>query len=153
MRRRFSASTRSFSRALGLEPLPLAPLGLLGLAALGVPVLRVQAVLFLEHIALHVGAAAPHLDIDGAGTTLRARQLQFALGLALQRDLVGRAAALLIAAVRLAQVRQQFEFGLVADAIIGPFDLDACLIELHDQPVHRYFQHLGKLRNSYISHQ
>ena len=65
----------------------------------------------------------------------------------------GRAADLLIGAVRFAQVRQQFKFGLVADASVRSFDLDARLIKLHDQTVHRYFQYLGKLRNSYVSHQ
>ena len=94
---------------------------------------------------------APHLDVDRAGTTLGARKLQFALRLALQRDLARRA-AVLIAAMAAAQMRQQFELGIVADAIVRPSDLDARLIELHDQPVHRHLQHLGKLRNSYFCH-
>src|SRR5580658_101423 len=111
---------------LGLQSFLFLALGLLGLAPLGVTVLQILAVLLLEHVALHVGAAAPYLDIDGAGAALRARQLQLALRLALQGDLAGRA-ALLVTAMGLAQVRQQFELGLVTDAGVGTLDLDTGL--------------------------
>src|ERR1700691_1428201 len=81
---------------LRLEPLALAPvgLGLLALGALrlfGFALLRVELLLLgalvtFEHIALDVGALAPHFDVDGAGASLIAGQLQLALGLALESD-------------------------------------------------------------------
>jgi hypothetical protein len=50
------------------------------------------------------------------------------------------------------QVREQLHLRVVADAIVGALDLDAGLIELHEQPVDRYLQYFGKLGDSYFSH-
>src|SRR5262249_43278047 len=55
-----------------------------------VGLLLLRAVLLLEHVALHVGALHAHFHVDGAGTALRAGQLQLRLRLALQRDLARR---------------------------------------------------------------
>ena len=120
----------------------------LGLAPLLIDLVLLLARLLLEHVALDVGALLAHLDVDRARAALGARELELALRLALQRDLARRGIALaLAAAVAAAQVRQQLELGIVADAVVGAVDLDAGLIELHEQPVDRHLQDLGKLGN------
>ncbi len=146
----------------GLEPLAFAALrldalglplhGLFGLAALLVDLVLLLARLLLEHVALDVGAFAADLHIDGPGAALDARQLQLALGLALESDLAGRGIAVVLAPVAAPQMRQQLELRIVADAVVGTRHLDACLVELHEQPVDRHLQHLGELRNRYFCH-
>jgi hypothetical protein len=54
--------------------------------------------------------------------------------------------------VAAAQVREELELRIIGDARIGPGYLDACLVELREQPVDRYLQHLGKLRNGHFGH-
>ena len=49
-------------------------------------------------------------------------------------------------------MREQLHLRIVADARVGAFDLDAGLVELHEQPVDRHLQDLGKLGNCYFSH-
>src|SRR5207248_555390 len=83
---------------------------------------------------------------------LRAGELQLALGLAPEGDLARRAVAVGVAPVAAAQVREQLEFGVVADARVGTGHLDARLIELHQQPVHRHLENLGKLGNAHFGH-
>src|SRR5205823_432697 len=133
---------------LRLEPLALAPLGFgalsrgarrrFGFLTAVVELVLVDARLLLEHVALDVGAFAAHLDIDGARAPLRAGELQLALGLAPEGDLARRAVAVGVAPVAAAQVREQLEFGVVADARVRTGHLDARLIELYQQPVHRH---------------
>ena len=87
--------------ALLLEPLAVQPLlletlalraferglGLLLRFALLVDLFLLVAGLVLEDLALDVGALAANLDVDGARASLRARELQFRLRFAPQRDL------------------------------------------------------------------
>jgi len=54
--------------------------------------------------------------------------------------------------VTAAQVRQQLEFRLLADHVLGARDRDTGLIELRDQAVDRHLEHVGELSNGYISH-
>ena len=54
--------------------------------------------------------------------------------------------------MRAAQMREQLELGFVADQRLGAGDLDSGGLELHEQPVDRYLQDLGKLRNGDIGH-
>jgi len=109
--------------------------------------------LFLEHVALDVVARAAHLDAHGTGAPLVARELQLALGLALERDLAWRAiAAGILAAMRATQVREEFQLRIVGNARVGSGHLDARLVELRQQPVDRHLQHLGKLRNGHFRH-
>ena len=125
--------------ALLLEPLAFRALDrrlglLLGFAQL-VDLFLLMARLILEHLALDVGALAAHLDVDGARAALRARELQFGLGLAPQRDLArGRIGLQVIVAVAAAQMRQQLVLRVLADHVLGAVDLDAGLIELLQQP-------------------
>jgi hypothetical protein len=147
---------------LGLEPFALAPLGLqllmleahglLGLVAPVIELVLLGARLLLEHVALDVVAGAANLDTHGAGAPLGAGELELALRLALEGDLARRAVALGLAAVAAAQVRQELQLGIVADAILGPFDLDAGLIELHQQPVDRHLEDLRELGNGHFRH-
>ena len=148
--------------ALAIEPLLLQPLvlgalerglGLLLGLALPIDFLLLMARLILEHLALDVGALAAHLDIDGARAALRARELQLRLRLAAQRDLARRGVGLrVVAAVAAAQMRQQLVLRILADHVLGAVDLDPGLIELLQQPIDRYLQHLGELRDRYICH-
>src|SRR6202030_4539166 len=111
---------------LCLEPLALAALGFGALIlrarhrfsflAAVVDLVLLGARLLLQHVALDVGALAAHLDIEGARAPLHAGELQLALGLAPEGDLARRAVAIGVAAVAAAQVREQLEFGVVADA-------------------------------------
>src|SRR6185437_13979476 len=139
---------------LGLDALALAARDFLGLAPLLVDLVLLLARLLLEHVALDVGALLTDLDTDRARAALGARELQLALRLALERDAAGRGIALaaLRVAVAAAKVCQQLELGIVADAVIGTFDLDAGLIELHEQPIHGHLQDLGKLGNRHFRH-
>ena len=112
-----------------------------------------MARLVLEHLALHVGALAAHLDVDGARAALRARELQLRLRLAPQRDLARRRIGLrVVVTMAAAQMRQQLVLRVLADHVLGAVDLDPGLIELLQQPIDRYFQHLGELRDGYICH-
>src|SRR5207253_6852909 len=104
---------------LGLGALALRARGLLGLASAVIDLVLLRARPLFQHVALDVGTLAAHLDVDGAGAPLGARQLQLALGLALERDAARRAVAVRLAPVAAAQVRQQLELGVVADARIG----------------------------------
>ena len=149
-------------RALPVQPFALAPLVFLPLArglrlllglAQPVDLLLLVARLVLEHFALHIGALAAHLDVDRAGAPLGARQLQLRLGFAPQRDLAGRGIGLDVgAAMTAAQMRQQFMLRLLADHVLRAVDLDPGLIELLEQPVDRYLQHLGELCDGDICH-
>jgi hypothetical protein len=138
--------------ALILEPLAFESRSLFGFAALGVDLILLMARLLFEYIAFDVGALPPHLDIDGAGAALCARQLELLLGLALQRDLPRGGIAVVAAAVSAPQVRQQFELRIVADARVRSFHFDARLVELNEQPVHRHLQNFGELGNCYFCH-
>src|SRR6185437_60074 len=135
---------------LGFGLLGLGALGLLGLAPLYIDLFLLRARLAFEHVALDIGALAAHFHVDGAGAALIAGELELLLGLALERDAARSGARLM--AMAAAQVRQQLELGLLADAILRPGDTDARLVELGDQPVDRHFQHIGKLGNRYFSH-
>ncbi len=148
--------------ALAVETLLLQPLVLgtlergfrllLGLAHL-VDLFLLQASLVLENLALDVGAFAAHLDVDGAGAALRARELEFGLRLAPQRDLARRRVGLhVIAPVAAAQMRQQFMLRVLADHVLRTVDPNACLIELLQQPIDGHLEHLGELRDGYICH-
>src|SRR6185503_4784642 len=125
---------------LRLHALALATRGFLAFAlggfsgldflALQVGVVLVLLVLLLEDIALDVGLLVAHLDVHGACTSLRARLLELALGLARQRDLARRRGTRGLAggfgdAVRPPQVGEQLELGLVADQRLGAGDLNA----------------------------
>ena len=128
-------------------------LGLLLRLALLVELFLLQARLILEDLALDVGALAAHLDIHRSCAALRARELEFRLRLAAQRDLARRRVRLgVIAPVAAAQVREQLVLGILADHVIRTADPDAGLIELLKQPVDRHLQHLGELRDGYICH-
>ena len=109
--------------------------------------------LVLEHLALDVGALAAHLDIDRACAALGARELQLRLRLAPQRDFARRRIGLrIITAMAAAQMRQQLVLRVLADHVLGTVDFDPGLVELLQQPIDRYFQHLGELRDGYICH-
>src|SRR6185437_626582 len=139
--------------ALGLDALSLAAGDFLGLAPLLIELVLLVARLLLEHVALDVGALLADFDAHRACSALHARELQLALRLALERDAPGSGVALALRpAVAAAKVRQQLEFGIVADAVIGSVDLDAGLVELHEQPIHRHLQDLGKLGNRHFRH-
>src|SRR5690606_12339031 len=105
---------------LGITPGGLLRLALLAFCALDCEArlvlgaaLRVQLFLLLprlllEHVPLDIGALAAHLDVDRARPALAARELQLALGFALQCDAPRRRGRIL-PAVRASQVRQQLE--------------------------------------------
>jgi hypothetical protein len=50
------------------------------------------------------------------------------------------------------QMRQQLVLGVFADHIFGAVDFDARLIELLQQPIDRYLEHLSELSDGYICH-
>ena len=134
---------RALERGLGL---------LLGLA-LPVDLFLLMTRLVLEHLALDVGAFAAHLDVDGARAALRARELQLRLRLAPQGDLArSRIGLRVVMAVAAPQMRQQLVLRVLADHVLGAVDLDPRLIELLQQPIDRYLQHLGELSDGYICH-
>ena len=146
--------------ALGLTTLVLVTLafglgGLFRLARLEVVLRRGGARLLFEHITLDVGAFDTHLDVDRARTASGAGELDLALLLALQGDLSRRGGLVdLLAALPVAatQMRQQLELRLVADPVVRTLDLDARLVELHQQLLDRHLEHLGELGNRYIGH-
>ena len=138
--------------ALVLDTLRLAAHGLFGLATLGVDLVLLLTSLLFEHIALDVGLLLANFDVHRTSTTLRAGQLELALRLALERDLAGRSIAVVATAVAATQMSQQFELRIIADAIVGSVHFDACLIELHEQPIDRHLQDFGKLGNCYFCH-
>ena len=144
-------------QALLLQALALGALdrglGLLLRFAQLVQLFLLQARLILEDLALDVGALAAHLDIHRSGAALRARELEFGLRLAAQRDLARRRVGLgVVAPVAAAQVREQLVLGILADHVIRAADPDPGLIELLKKPVDRHLQHLGELRDGYICH-
>ena len=49
-------------------------------------------------------------------------------------------------------MRQELELRIVTDAIVRAGHLDACLIELHEQPIDRHLQDVGELGNGYFCH-
>ena len=51
-----------------------------------------------------------------------------------------------------AQVSQQHELRIIADAIVRSTDFDTGLSQLSDQLLDRHLEHLGELGNRYISH-
>src|SRR5690606_6236641 len=108
--------------------------------------------LLLEHVALDVRALAAYFHVDRAGASLAAGKAQLALGLALQRDTSRRRGGRVLAAVRAPQVSEQLELRVLADLVLSAGDLDACLVELHQQALDRHFQHFGKLRDRYFRH-
>jgi len=106
-----------------------------------------------SRLALDVGVLAAHFHVDRARTSLGARELQFALRLALERDACRcRTAALGSAAVAATQVREQLELGFLADHILGTGHRNARLVELRNQFVDRYLQYRRKLRNCHLTH-
>jgi hypothetical protein len=129
-----------------LETLGLLAHGIVCLAPLGIDLILRNARLFLQHVALDVRLLLTHFDVDRARTTLRARELQLRLRLALQSDLA-RCSCLIasLGTVRATQMREELQFRIVSDAIVGPFHLDPRLIELDQQPVDRHLQDFGKL--------
>ena len=151
-----------FLQALAVETLLLEPLMLGALQrglclllrlALAVQFLLLMARLILEHLALDVGALAAHLDIHGARAALRARELQLRLRFAAQGDLARRGIDVpVIAAVAAPQMGEQLMLRILADHVLRAVDLDPRLIELLQQPIDRYFQDLGELRDRYICH-
>ncbi len=142
--------------AFVLLTLALKTRGFFSFDALGFAVVTALSLdLLLEYVALHVGTLHAHLDVDGTRTTGTAGELNFALLLALQRDLARRchgAGFLAGLPVTTAQMTQQLELGLVADLVGRSCHLDAGLIELHEQLLDRNLQHLGELGNCYVCH-
>ena len=142
-------------KALVLLTVALELCGLFDLAGLEIGLRRGGACLLFEHIAFDIGAFDTHLDVDRARTPGGTGELDLALLLALQSDLARRGGLVdLLAALPVAatQMRQQLELGVVADPIVRTLDLDARLVELHQQLLDRYFEHLGELGNRYIGH-
>ena len=90
--------------------------------------------------------------------TVRARPCglaSFSSDCDLRRRVILRGAASacdFVVAVAAAQMRQQLVLRVLADHVLGAVDLDAGLIELLQQPIDRYLQHLGELRDGYICH-
>jgi hypothetical protein len=144
-------------QAFPLEALALGALqgclGLfLGLAQL-VDLFLLMTRLILEHFALHVGAFAAHLDIDRTRAPLRTGELELRLRFAPQGDLArSRIALRFIMTVAAAQMRQELVLGILADHVFRAVDFDAGLIELLQQPIDRYLQHLSELSDGYICH-
>jgi hypothetical protein len=58
----------------------------------------------------------------------------------------------IVVAVAAAQMRQQLVLGILADHVLSAVDFDPGLIELLQQPVDGYLQHLGELGYGYICH-
>ena len=88
------------------DTLVFALYGLFGLATLGVYLVLLLTSLFLQHIAFDVRALGTHLDINCAGTTLSAGELDLLLRLAAESDFAGRGIAALTT-VATAQVREE----------------------------------------------
>jgi hypothetical protein len=156
----FLNATTTFS----LDPLALATLGLdaIGLALNGffsLATLRVYLILMLasslfQDIALDVSGLTPHLNVDGASATLRAGELQLALRLSPERDLARRCiTAVVTTTVSPAKMGEQFELRVITDASVGAGDLDACLIELHEQAIDGHLQDLGELCDCDFCHE
>jgi hypothetical protein len=138
--------------ALGFETVLLALLRLFGLASLLIDLVLLQARLLLEDITIDIGPLRTDLDIHGARTALAAGEPDFLLGFAIERNPAGRGIAALTAAVAAAQMSEELQLGVIADAIVRAGYFDACLVELHEQPIDRHLQYLGKLRNGYFCH-
>jgi hypothetical protein len=138
--------------ALRLDALILPLNRFLGLATLQVDLVLMLAGLLFEHIPFDVSCLAANLDVDHASATLRAGHLQIALRLTLERDLARGGVAISLAPVAAAQMRKQFELRIVADSIVRAGDLDAGLIELHEQPIDRHLQDFGELCNCDFCH-
>jgi hypothetical protein len=49
-------------------------------------------------------------------------------------------------------MRQELELRVLADDVIGARNLDARLIELHDEPIDRDLQYLREFRDSNFRH-
>jgi hypothetical protein len=138
--------------ALVLDALGFAAYRFLGLATLLVYLVLLLTRLLFEHIALDVSALPSDFDVDGTSTPLRTGEFELALCLATERDLAGSRITIIAAAVAAAQMREQLEFRIVTDAIVGTRDFDTGLIELHQQPIHRHLQYFCKLGNCYFCH-
>jgi hypothetical protein len=130
---------------LGLDARSLTLHGLLGLATLLIYFVLLQARFFLQHIALDIGALGANFHVNRARATLHAGELDLALRLSLQRDLARRGVTIVPAAVTTAQVGEQLELRVIADAIVGTRHLDTRLIELHEQPIDGYLEDVGEL--------
>ncbi len=124
--------------------------GLLGLAR-AIDLLLRGARLLLEHVALDVGPLGPHLDLHGTRLAHRGGDLDLRLGAPLERD-APRCRGTFFLAMRLAQVRQQLELGVLADDVVGAADLDAGFVELREQLVDRHLKDLGELRYGDFCH-
>ncbi len=109
--------------------------------------------LLLEDVAFDVGALLTHLDVDRARPALVAAELELARRLAVQRDLARRGLARILAAVRLAKMRQQLELRVLADDVVGAADLDAGFVELNQQAIDRYLEYLREIRDGHFRHQ
>jgi hypothetical protein len=139
---------------LRLDAVILALYGFFSLTALRVDLVLMLASSLFQYIALDVGGLTPHLNVDGTGTTLRAGELQLALRFSPERDLARRRiTAVVTAPVSPPKVREQLELRIIADAIVWAGDLDACLIQLHEQPIDGHLQDLGELCNCNFCHE
>ncbi len=118
----------------------------------GVDLFLLLAGLLLQHVALDIGALLADLHVHRSGAPLPARQLQLALRLAVQRDAARRRIAGIFAAMRLAQMRQQLELGVLADDVLPAVDLDARLIELLDESIDRHLQYLREFCDRHFRH-
>ncbi len=117
---------------LGLDAVGLALNDFFSLAALRVDLVLMLASSLFQYIALDVSGLTSHLNVDGAGATLCAGELQLALRLSPERDLARRCiTAVVTTTVSPAKMGEQLELRVITDAIVGAGDLDACLIELH----------------------
>src|SRR5690606_1225830 len=86
-----------------------------------------------------------------ARAPLPARELQLALRLALQRD-APRSGRGVLTPVRPAQMSEQLELRILADLVLGAFDLDPGLVELDEQPLDGDLQDFCKFRDRYFRH-
>jgi hypothetical protein len=90
--------------------------------------------------------------------TVRARPwglASFSSDCDLRRRVILRGAAStvpVVAAVAAPQMRQQLMLRILGDHVLRAVDLDPGLVELLQQPIDRYFEDLGELRDRYICH-
>jgi len=138
--------------AFGVETVFLALLRLFGVASLLIDLVLLLARLLLEDVTIDVSPLRTDFDVHCARTALPAGEPDFLLGFAIERNPAGRGIAPLTAAVAAAQMSEELQLGIIADAIVRAGYFDARLIELHEQPIDRHLQYLGKLGNGYFCH-
>ena len=137
---------------LAFKTLSLETCGVLDLTPLGVDLILMVTGLFFQNITLDVRFLLANFDVHRTSATLHAGQLELALRLALERDFARRSIAVVTTSVSTTQMSQQFEFRIIADASVGSVHFDACLVELHEQPIDRHFQDFCELGNCYFCH-